>query len=152
MRLTFGGNGQRLRAGAASRRLLLAGLLALFAGGCDSDGAGGGDGGTHDIAGGGSDTGGQNAERVEVSLVEFNILMPANLEPGPTTFVVTNDGTMDHNFALEGNGLDESFDANLAPGETRELTVDLGTGDYVAYCPIAGHRGLGMEILLAVSE
>jgi len=36
--------------------------------------------------------------------------------------------------------------ANLAPGESGSLTLDLAPGTYVVYCPVGGHRGLGMEL------
>jgi len=143
----------------SARGLLVGALLALLAlgGACDSDdGDGNGSGNGSDTAGGpGGDTGGggDEAEIVEVSLVEWNILMPANLEAGRTTFVVTNDGTMPHSFEIEddGGGFDEALANNLDPGQSAELTVDLPAGSFTAYCPIGGHRELGMEIFLTVT-
>lgn len=110
-----------------------------------------GGGGTQDTGGGVQDTGGAQPNQVDVSLIEFDIIMDEELPAGPTTFVVTNDGTMPHNFTIEGNGIFETFDQNLEPGETMEMTVDLVTGTYDVYCPIAGHRDLGMDVDLTVT-
>ena len=40
-------------------------------------------------------------ETVAVSLMEFAIDMPSELPAGPTTFEITNDGTIEHNFEVE---------------------------------------------------
>jgi hypothetical protein len=42
------------------------------------------------------------ARTVQVSLIEYAIEMPTSLPPGPTVFVVTNNGSMEHNFEVEG--------------------------------------------------
>lgn len=156
------------RRGLAWTSLLAAFVLLLgLAVACDSDGGdgnGNGNGG-QDTAGGGQDTGGgggedtggggedtgEEANRVEVSLVEFSIAMSATLPAGLTTFVVTNDGEMTHNFEIEGNGIEESLATDLAPGATDELTVDLQPGSYDVYCPIGSHRDLGMDHDLTVN-
>jgi hypothetical protein len=61
---------------------------------------------------------------VRVSLVEWAIEMPPTLPAGPTVFEVTNNGTMVHNFKIEGQGIEAVFEENLQPGETRTLEVD----------------------------
>jgi uncharacterized cupredoxin-like copper-binding protein len=89
---------------------------------------------------------------VSVSLVDFEIRMPNQLPAGPTTFTVTNEGTHPHNFEIEGQGIEQVFEANLQPGESNTMTIDLPPGDYVVYCPVDDHRGLGMELTLTVTE
>lgn len=91
------------------------------------------------------------ATEVEVGLREWAIDMPTELPAGPTTFVVTNIGDFDHNIAIEGQGIERVFDANLAPGETMEMTVDLVPGNYYVYCPIGTHAAQGMELTLVVN-
>jgi uncharacterized cupredoxin-like copper-binding protein len=90
-------------------------------------------------------------EAVEVSLVEFAIEMPTEIPAGPTTFQITNNGTIEHNFEIEGQGIEEELEADLAPGESGTLELDLEPGTYEVYCPVDDHRGQGMEIELTVT-
>ncbi len=94
----------------------------------------------------------EEAETVAVSLVEWAIDMPAELAAGPTVFDITNDGTIRHNFEIEGEGLEESLARNLQPGESDTLEVDLAPGTYTVYCPVGNgsHRGEGMELEVTV--
>lgn len=89
---------------------------------------------------------------VEVKLREFVIEMPLAVPIGPVVFSVTNAGTMDHNFEVEGQGLEERFDTNLKPGETRNLQVDLAAGTYTVYCPVDDHKARGMQVELTVAQ
>lgn len=89
-------------------------------------------------------------QRVEVMLVDHDIQMRTALNAGPTTFVVNNAGQIDHNFEIEGQGIEEEFDDNLKPGDTKELTVDLVPGTYRVYCPVGSHADMGMEIEVVV--
>jgi hypothetical protein len=83
---------------------------------------------------------------VEVGLTEFTINMPTSVPAGPTIFRVTNNGAAEHNFEIEGQGIDQSFDTNLQPGESRDLQVDLVAGTYRIYCPVGNHEAQGMVI------
>jgi uncharacterized cupredoxin-like copper-binding protein len=78
--------------------------------------------------------------------------MPTTIPAGPTTFNITNNGTVAHNFEIEGNGIEESLAANLAPGESGVLELVLDPGTYVVYCPVGegSHRQQGMELELTV--
>jgi uncharacterized cupredoxin-like copper-binding protein len=67
------------------------------------------------------------------------------------TFAVTNDGTIQHSFEIEGNGLEEELEAPLDPGSTGMLTVDLSPGTYEVYCPIDAHADQGMRTEITVS-
>lgn len=89
---------------------------------------------------------------VQVSLVQWDIEMPETLPPGPTVFEVTNNGTFEHNFEIEGQGIEQVFDQNLASGETRTLEVDLPAGEYRVYCPVSNHAERGMELTLTVTS
>jgi plastocyanin len=91
------------------------------------------------------------ANTVNVTLVSFQIEMPASLPAGPTTFTITNDGTHEHNFEVEGNGIEEKLEANLRPGESGTLEVDLQPGTYEVYCPVGDHRDQGMFLELTVT-
>lgn len=89
---------------------------------------------------------------VEVGLTEFQIDMPETLPPGRTTFRVTNDGAVEHNFEVEGQGMEEVLQQNLAPGDSATLEVDLQPGTYEIYCPVGNHADQGMRMELTVEE
>ena len=89
---------------------------------------------------------------VEVKLTEFAIEMPSTVTPGKVTFSVTNAGTKEHNFEVEGEGIEKTFDTNLKPGETRNLQVDLPTGTYTVYCSVDDHKKRGMQIEIRVAQ
>lgn len=91
-------------------------------------------------------------DAVEVSLTEFAIEMPTELPAGPTTFEITNVGTGEHNFEVEGQGIEEELPQNLAPGTSGTLTVDLAPGTYEVYCPVGNHEDMGMRLELTVTE
>lgn len=90
------------------------------------------------------------AGEVQVSLTDFSIEMPETLPAGPTTFRVSNDGAVEHNFEVEGQGLEEELEENLAPGDTGTLQVDLEPGTYEIYCPVGDHDDRGMRMELTV--
>jgi plastocyanin len=91
------------------------------------------------------------ATTTEVSLTEYQIEMPTSLSAGSQTFRVTNNGTTEHNFEVEGQGIEEAFETNLSPGETQTMQLNLDPGTYEVYCP-GNHREQGMEISLTVTQ
>jgi uncharacterized cupredoxin-like copper-binding protein len=91
------------------------------------------------------------ATEANVGLYEWGIEMPTSLSAGTITFTVTNNGTEAHNFEIEGNGIEQEFETDLAPGETRTMEVELQPGIYEIYCPVAGHAELGMALELTVT-
>jgi plastocyanin len=94
----------------------------------------------------GSPDGSPRGNEVAVSLTDFAIEMELSPRAGITTFVVTNDGATEHNFAVVGGVVDTRFEEPLAPGETRTLTTDLDAGTYDVFCPIGDHRQRGMSL------
>lgn len=93
----------------------------------------------------------QGGNPVEVSLIDGQIQMVNSLPAGSTTFMITNNGTKEHSFEVEGNGLEEELDPHLQPGENGTLTVDLQPGTYEVYCPVGNHRAEGMTMQLTVT-
>jgi uncharacterized cupredoxin-like copper-binding protein len=87
---------------------------------------------------------------VEVSLIDGEIEMPQQLSAGPVTFNVTNNGTTEHGFDIEGQDVEEEIEGNLQPGESGSLTVELAAGEYRAYCPVDDHASMGMEVMVTV--
>ena len=122
------------------RRFLL--LVVVLLAGCGSDDSG-------DSGDSGASTG--SAEAVEITATDF-ALAPGTVTvdaSGETTFRLVNNGGTEHALEVEGNGIEEETDAT-APGESAELTVALKDGEYELYCPIDGHRAMGMEATLVV--
>jgi uncharacterized cupredoxin-like copper-binding protein len=94
----------------------------------------------------------EDTTTTEVGLTEYEIAMPTSLSAGSQTFRVTNNGTTEHNFEVEGQGIEEEFETNLSPGETQTMQLDLAPGTYEVYCPVGNHREQGMEIQLTVTQ
>jgi uncharacterized cupredoxin-like copper-binding protein len=83
---------------------------------------------------------------------EFKITpKDATAKAGKVTIDVKNDGAIVHNLNVEGNGIAEKKTADLQPGSSGKLTVDLKPGKYEMYCSIDGHRASGMEGTITVS-
>lgn len=96
--------------------------------------------------------GGQADQTVRVSLIDLEIDMPTEIPAGRVTFEVTNDGDLVHNFEIEGQGVEESFDEDLQPGESKTMTVDIEEGDYYVYCPVDDHEEQGMALDVEAAE
>jgi plastocyanin len=104
-----------------------------------------------DEAGDGATTAGASAETIEISATDFALNPPTvELEAaGEYTFRLTNDGQQQHALEIDGQGVEEETET-IGPGETAELTVTLEAGEYEMYCPVDGHRDMGMEGTLVV--
>jgi plastocyanin len=130
---------------AGVKRLALLVLLPAVAAGC-----GGSSGGSKTQAAP-SSRGGQT---IQVKETEYK-LTPSSFKvskPGTVTFEVTNAGTMGHALEVEGNGVEEKT-STIPAGSSAKLTVDLSkNGTYEVYCPIDGHRAMGMEAKLVVGS
>jgi plastocyanin len=71
--------------------------------------------------------------------------------PGKYTFDAENKGHVTHSLEITGPGLKHPPKTkNLAPGQSAKLTVTFKTGTYDVYCPIPGHKALGMNLNLRV--
>jgi uncharacterized cupredoxin-like copper-binding protein len=128
------------------RLALLAPLVALLAG------CGGSTGGSKTQAAPAS--GGGGGQTIQVKEVEYKLTLSSLkvAKPGTVTFDVTNAGHTDHSFEIEGNGVEEKA-STISPGSSAKLTVDLSkNGTYEVYCPIDGHRSLGMQAKLVVGS
>ncbi len=107
---------------------------------------------------------------VEVSLTDALKIEPASMTvPAgvPITFVVTNSGTVDHEFYLGDEDAQAEHEQEMAdmggmthdepegiavkPGETKELTYTFAEpGDTLAGCHVVGHYGGGMKATITV--
>ncbi len=87
---------------------------------------------------------------VEVKVKEYTIEMPLSVGAGATTFKVANTGKETHGFEIEGNGIEKQIKPRLKEGESGSLRLDLKPGTYKVYCPVKGHKMLGMSLKLTV--
>ena len=77
---------------------------------------------------------------------DFSISLDTeDLSAGTYEVEVVNEGSASHDLVVERDGQDVAATEILAPGESATLTVDLEAGEYVFYCSVANHRGMGME-------
>jgi plastocyanin len=63
---------------------------------------------------------------------------------GEITFIVQNDDSMHHDFAIQGNGVERKTPM-IALVENASFTVDLKPGTYTYVCTVPGHEQLGMR-------
>jgi uncharacterized cupredoxin-like copper-binding protein len=60
-----------------------------------------------------------------------------------------NDSSVDHDIAIEGNGVSEKGEI-VKDGGVSKISTDLKAGDYTFFCSVPGHRQGGMEGKLTV--
>jgi uncharacterized cupredoxin-like copper-binding protein len=141
---------------------LSAGVLALALSACGSDsttGAGstttssaGSSAGASAGSGGSSALSDATGAPVTATEADFSITLSSNsLTAGTYTFTVENTGKATHSLEIEGPGLSDAASDPVQGGETTTLTVTLQKGEYEVYCPIDGHRAMGMDTTLTVS-
>jgi uncharacterized cupredoxin-like copper-binding protein len=71
-------------------------------------------------------------------------------KPGTYVFKGVNDGTTTHALEVEGNGVEQKS-SDISAGSSGTLEVTLSKkGTYEIYCPIDGHKGLGMKGTITV--
>ena len=89
-----------------------------------------------------------DARKVNVTVSDKGISMPATLKPGKTAFIVKNTGKMKHNFEIKGAEMAKSFWLAISPGESKTMQVDLKAGTYKSHCRL--HEGTEPVTTLAV--
>ena len=91
-----------------------------------------------------------DARKVDVKVNDGGVQMPRSLSAGKTAFVVTNTGKEEHNFEIEGSGMEKSFWFALGPNQTKTMQVDLRPGTYDAVCTAEAHGGKEQKIRVTV--
>jgi len=115
---------------------------ALFLAACSS-GSGGGDGQANSTGGATKTTSGT---QVTVTETEYALkLSRTSFTPGTYTFTADNAGRTTHALEIEGPGVSDARTKNVQDGQKATVTVTLKKGSYDLYCPVDGHKGLGME-------
>jgi uncharacterized cupredoxin-like copper-binding protein len=96
----------------------------------------------------GSGPAGASTKATTVKAVEtdFHIALSKKaFKPGKYTFVAINKGKTTHALAITGPGLKNADTADISPGQSVKLTVTFKKGKYDIYCPVPGHKMLGMN-------
>lgn len=73
----------------------------------------------------------------------------AEAQAGSVKFTSENPQPVDHDIAVEGNGVNAKGEV-VVNGGVSEFTTDLKPGEYTFYCTVPGHRQGGMEGKLTV--
>ncbi|MDQ2882218.1 MAG: plastocyanin/azurin family copper-binding protein [Actinomycetota bacterium] len=85
-------------------------------------------------------------------MTDFHLaLSDSTSAPGTYTFVAVNSGHADHAVEIDGPGVsDQRTPGVVEPGHSASLTVTLQPGSYDMYCPVDGHRAMGMHTRFTV--
>jgi uncharacterized cupredoxin-like copper-binding protein len=92
--------------------------------------------------------------KVAVAETEYK-LSPASpkVKKGMVTFNVTNQGKITHSLEVVGPAGEKKLSKTLQPGQSGTVVVDFTKdGKYQWYCPIDGHKGLGMKGQITVGS
>ena len=91
---------------------------------------------------------GAPAGAVQVTLSEYAITPAPISAPLNGKLTVTNNGTMVHNFTVQGTDVRTK---DLQPGQSATLDLKgVKAGSYTAICAISGHQQLGMQAALVI--
>ncbi|MFF4505183.1 plastocyanin/azurin family copper-binding protein [Streptomyces sp. NPDC001401] len=116
---------------------VFAGALVLAA--CSSGGGGG-----SSASSGASKA--ASGTRVTVTETEYGLkLSRSSFTPGTYTFVADNAGKITHALSIDGPGVEDAKTKNIQSGQQAMVTVTFKKGTYDLYCPIPGHKQLGMN-------
>lgn len=100
--------------------------------------------------GGGPPAGTAEGSAISVSEKEWTIQFASStIKPGKVKLQIKNEGTIEHNFVIEGTSVDLEA---IPPGSTKEVSVDLKPGTYNVLCTIAGHSEAGMKTTITVAQ
>ncbi|WP_340373912.1 copper-binding protein [Streptomyces sp. SS7] len=125
------------------------GLTALLAacGGGGSNGSSSGSGTTTAPA---PSMAAASGTQVTAKLTDFHIqLSTQKYHPGRYTFTAQNMGHHEHALELDGPG-GNNRSKTLEPGQSTTFTVTLKSGSYQVFCPVDGHKDLGMKTHITV--
>ncbi|HEY8477631.1 MAG TPA: hypothetical protein VIN09_12265 [Chloroflexota bacterium] len=87
---------------------------------------------------------------VRIALREWAVALDQEALPrGATRLHITNAGSVIHAVRIVGQGT-ELQSPLLRPGDSVTMEVDLSPGAYELYCPLSGHRDLGLRTSVTV--
>jgi uncharacterized cupredoxin-like copper-binding protein len=106
------------------------------------------------VLAGGTAPAGASTKTTKVKAIEteFKIaLSKKTFAAGSYTFVTENKGKVTHALEITGPGLHNAATPDIAPGKSTNLKVTLKAGKYDVFCPVPGHKMLGMNVNIVVT-
>jgi uncharacterized cupredoxin-like copper-binding protein len=102
---------------------------------------------------GAAPAGASSGTTVKAVETDFHIaLSKKTFGPGSYTFVAVNKGKTTHALEITGPGLHDAETADISPGQSVKLNVVFKSGaKYDIFCPVPGHKMLGMNMNVKVS-
>jgi uncharacterized cupredoxin-like copper-binding protein len=79
-------------------------------------------------------------------------LSKRSFSAGKYTFVAINKGAVTHSLEITGPGLSKPRSKDIEPRQSTKLTVTLKKGAYDVFCPVPGHKALGMNVNIRVGS
>jgi uncharacterized cupredoxin-like copper-binding protein len=88
---------------------------------------------------------------VTVGETEYKLALSTDsFTAGSYTFTAVNNGKIVHSLEIDGPGV-HAVTADIEPGQSASLSVQLQSGKYDVFCPIPGHKALGMNAEISVA-
>ena len=82
---------------------------------------------------------------------DFHIaLSKSSFKAGKYVFDAVNKGQTTHALMITGPGIKMAMTKDIQPGQSAKLTVTFKKGAYDIFCPIPGHKMLGMNVNISV--
>jgi uncharacterized cupredoxin-like copper-binding protein len=82
---------------------------------------------------------------------DFHIaLSKTSFKAGHYVFDAVNKGQTTHALMITGPGIKMAMTKDIQPGQSATLAVTLKKGAYDIFCPIPGHKALGMNVNINV--
>ncbi len=92
-----------------------------------------------------------NVTTVKAVETDFHIALSKNtFKAGRYVFVAQNKGHTTHALMITGPGITMAMTKDIQPGQSAKLAVTFKKGPYDIYCPIPGHKALGMNVNVTV--
>jgi hypothetical protein len=81
---------------------------------------------------------------------EIDVQGGKELKPASYTFEVDNQGKIEHDLAVQGDGVKQKKTPLITAGKKAKLTVDLKPAKYRLWCTVPGHAQAGMDVEVTV--
>ena len=91
------------------------------------------------------------ATSIKATETDFHIaLSKSSFKAGKYVFDAVNKGQTTHALMITGPGIKMAMTKDIQPGQSATLAVTLKKGAYDIFCPIPGHKALGMNVNINV--